>query len=580
MLNRLKIGTRLGIAFAVILSFIIGMGITGIITTADVESKLEKLIKKDMQRLILLQKLTHSVDTLTALPEKLILMRTAADRDTLLERLKSEKKEFNSVYNRLVSSSESENSALKDLKQSLDKMNSKTAIMIELARKGNINRFNRELTENYLPYSNSIYEKIKKITEHEEKQIQSIKNSARSEFEAMRLSVIIILVVITLTGTIMTFFITRNITKLLESSARQMQNLEKGDLKTRVNSRGGDEISLNINRLDETLRYIAAIIKRVQSRSDSMTSASEQINSASMSLSQSASEQAASVEETSASLEEMTATIEQNTENAETTDRVASETLSKAKEGGEAVKETVEAMKKITEKILIIEEIAQETNLLSLNATIEAARAGEHGKGFSVVAAEVSKLAETSHQASKEIAELSTRSSQISEKAGRLISNMLPDIQQTVDLVQQIAAASREQASGVTQINNAINQLNDVTQQTASSAEELSATAHELQKLSSELENDISFFQVDEDEPADEPAALPEKSGPEKKLPATENRNVRQEKKTVPVRKVKDQAEKALKVENKPPEPSQESSSVKIQKENQPAGNPKDFEKF
>jgi methyl-accepting chemotaxis protein len=154
-------------------------------------------------------------------------------------------------------------------------------------------------------------------------------------------------------------------------------------------------------------------------------------------------------------------------------------------------------MKEIAGKISIIEEIARQTNLLALNAAIEAARAGEHGKGFAVVAAEVRRLAERSQTAAGEISKLSVSSVGVAEKAGSMLTKLVPDIQKTSELVQEITAASKEQSGGADQINASIQQLNQVIQQNAGAAEEMSSTAEELSSQAEQLQDTIAFFKVD-----------------------------------------------------------------------------------
>ena len=199
-------------------------------------------------------------------------------------------------------------------------------------------------------------------------------------------------------------------------------------------------------------------------------------------MSQGSTEQAASAEEVSSSVEEMNATIRQNAENALQTEKIALSSATDAIESGKAVSEAVIAMKDIASRISIIEEISRQTNLLALNAAIEAARAGEHGKGFAVVAAEVRKLAERSQSAAAEISQLSGTTMDVAERAGKMLSQLVPDIQQTAELVQEISAASREQAGGAGQIGSAIQQLNNVIQQNAGATEEIASTAQELTK--------------------------------------------------------------------------------------------------
>ena len=155
-------------------------------------------------------------------------------------------------------------------------------------------------------------------------------------------------------------------------------------------------------------------------------------------------------------------------------------------------------MKEIASKISIIEEIARQTNLLALNAAIEAARAGEHGKGFAVVASEVRKLAERSQTAAGEINNLSASSVEVAERAGEMLERIVPDIQKTADLVQEINAASNEQRAGATQINQAIQQLDQIIQQNAAASEEMASTSEELLSQAEQMQSNIGFFKIDE----------------------------------------------------------------------------------
>jgi methyl-accepting chemotaxis protein len=158
----------------------------------------------------------------------------------------------------------------------------------------------------------------------------------------------------------------------------------------------------------------------------------------------------------------------------------------------------MQSMKEIADKIGIIGEIARQTNLLALNAAVEAARAGEHGKGFAVVAAEVRKLAERSQVAATEIDQVSVSSVAVAEKSGKLLEQIVPDIQKTARLVQEISASSREQSTGAEQVNTAIQQLNEVTQQNAASAEEMASSSEELASQAEQMRETVSFFKIDQ----------------------------------------------------------------------------------
>jgi methyl-accepting chemotaxis protein len=288
--------------------------------------------------------------------------------------------------------------------------------------------------------------------------------------------------------------VTQSITGPLRIAVRVVGKVAAGDLRERVEPQGNDELAALLAAVKEMSERLAGILAQVRAAGDALASAATEISGTSATLSQGTGQQAASVQETTSSLEQMSASIVQNAENARQTEGMATASARNAEQGGAAVQETVAAMRTIAERIGIVEEIAYQTNLLALNAAIEAARAGDHGKGFAVVASEVRKLAERSQKAAKEIGSLATSSTDVAERSGKLLVELLPSIRKTADLVQEVAAASAEQSAGVSSVSKAMGAVDQVTQRNATAAEELSATAEQMASQAEALQQLISFF--------------------------------------------------------------------------------------
>jgi methyl-accepting chemotaxis protein len=399
--------------------------------------------------------------------------------------------------------------------------------LLELDKKGDSVRDEtvRQLNESTSPSMGKLNTILRELAAEEEKLTNTAATEVKNNADTLRNTVIATSVIAILILLIIAWSITRSILNALGGDPNEVKQIvekvAEGDFTVNIPLKANDQSSL-LYGFSGMVKRLSGVLGEVNYMANNLFSASEQLASTATELSTGAVQQAASVEQTSASVEEMSATVNQNTDNAKIADGIASKTAGSATETGNAVDNMVHAMKEIAGRITMINDIANKTDLLAINAAIEAARAGEHGKGFATVAVEVRKLAERSQVAAREIGDLATRSVGIAEKAGGQLSEMLPGINQTATLVQEIAAGSREQTTGIRQINQAMTQISTTMQTAASSAEELSATAEEVSASAGQLQELMRQFTLNNSGQNSKAPRAMTRSGPRPTLMATQ----------------------------------------------------------
>jgi len=293
------------------------------------------------------------------------------------------------------------------------------------------------------------------------------------------------------------------ITKPIQMINKDLKIISDGDLLHKMSYTRTDEFGLLVKELSSTFASIRKIFISVNKANGDLRRASEHLNYTSQDVSQGASEQAASVEEVSASMEEMSANIEQNVSNAKKTEKEVYMAAAAVFEGNKVVRKTTDLMKLVSDKIVVISEIAKQTNILALNASVESASAGEFGKGFSVIAKEIRQLAEDTQAAAIEIVKSTSSGVTSAEKAVNQLANIIKQMENSSEMIKQIVVASTEQKNGVDQVTNGIEQLNKITQQNAAVAEEMATSSEELAGQSEVLAESVSKYLFSEEKNLD-----------------------------------------------------------------------------
>ena len=521
-LAKMKVGTRLGLGFALVLVLLVAVTILGIARMAQIQERLDHVINVNnvVTRLVIDMRGNVS-DRITSL-RILTLMTDSGDMEPEMARIKAQTNTYQETQKKLeakfaIESTTEEKTLLASIKEYEAAAMPAIAKASALWMANDAEAATRVMIKEIRPVQKKWIDALEQLATLEDKLNEQMQTDARKAFDSARLFMIVLGTLAVALGVAAALVITRGLLKQLggepDYTASIAGSIAKGDLSIGIHTQSSDNSSL-LAEMKEMRNSLVGIVGQVRVGTEAIGTASREIADGNIDLSSRTEMQASALEKTASAMEELTSTVKQNADNAREANKLAATASDVAIKGGSVVSQVVDTMssinesaKKIVDIIGVIDGIAFQTNILALNAAVEAARAGEQGRGFAVVASEVRNLAQRSAGAAKEIkiliddsAEKTERGTRLVGQAGVTMGEVVDSVRRVTDIMSEIASASAEQSAGIEQVNMSIIEMDGMTQQNAALVEQSAAAAQSLQDQAAELSHVVSIFKLVEGE--------------------------------------------------------------------------------
>ncbi|MGK5043881.1 methyl-accepting chemotaxis protein [Janthinobacterium sp. GB1R12] len=511
-LTQFKIGTRLGIGFAVVLGLLVAVLLVGLYSMGQLSARTHDIVADKNVKMAAANTMSDNVRNITLAITSVVVAPTEALVQAELAKIGEARKKYGAAKETLQKkiSTDKETALMAELDAALKAGAPLNNKVIELRNAGQTEEAIAFLTQQAAPSLKRVLGALDSLVAYEGEQAAQAATQAETLSASARASMIILGSVAVLLGAFVAWIITRSITRPINAAVAVAETVASGDLSSHIVVNSSDETGRLLGALKAMNDSLLGVVAQVRHGTDAIATASSEIAAGNLDLSSRTEEQASSLEETASSMEELTSTVKQNADNARQANQLAKSASEVAVRGGSIVAQVVDTMgtindssKKIVDIIGVIDGIAFQTNILALNAAVEAARAGEQGRGFAVVATEVRNLAQRSAGAAKEIKELIAASvanvdtgSRLVNEAGQTMGDIVDSIVRVTDIMGEITSATHEQTIGIEQINMAIAQMDEVTQQNAALVEEAAAASQSMQEQAGELAHVVGFFKT------------------------------------------------------------------------------------